>query len=130
MFDEAEHAVLRQRLARGAYRQVDCLTDATGRQTDVATKIISFAVTESGRNAFGFAGEQPVEGATRSQVQRISDVKEPAVRLANADVRPVSQPAGSQRSQHRHIAEAAARLLEIWLQQIGSIAKGRQTFLE
>jgi hypothetical protein len=45
------------------------------------------------------------------------------MRLMDAHMWPVSQPAGCQRSQHRDIAEAATCLLEVRLEQIGRITK-------
>ena len=48
----------------------------------------------------------------------------------DADVRPVGQPAGGERSQHRHIAEASARLFEVGLEQIGSVTEGSEALVE
>jgi hypothetical protein len=63
-------------------------------------------------------------------VQCVSNVEQPLIRTADADVRSVSQPAGSERSQHRHIAEASARLFEVGLEQIGGVAEGSEALVE
>ena len=94
--DDAQHPVLGECLASCSYGEIDGMADAAGRQADIASQIISFAVAEPGRHSFGFAGQQPVEGAARCHMQRIPDIKEPVVRLVYSDVRPVSQPAGCQ----------------------------------
>ena len=128
--DEAENAMWRQRLAGRPHSQVDSMADTAGRQADVAAKIISLAIAQTSGHGFGLTGDQPVEGATRREVQSVSDVEQPLVRPADADVRPVSQPAGSERSQHRHIAEASARLFEVRLEQIGGVAEGGEALVE
>ena len=61
--DEAEDAMLRQRLASRPHSQVNSLSDTPCRQADVATKIISLAVAQAGGHGIGFSGDQPVEGA-------------------------------------------------------------------
>ena len=128
--DEAEHPVLRERLAGRAYGQVDGMADPAGGQADLATKIVSLGVAQPGGHGLGLAGEQPVQGAARGEVQGVADVEQPLVRLADADVRPVGQPGGGQRPQHRHVAEAAAGLLEVGLEQVGRVTEGGEPLVE
>ncbi len=128
--DETEHAMLGQRLASRAHSQVNSLPDPARSQADFATKIISLAVAQAGGHGFGFAGDQPVESAPRREVQCVADVEQPLVRAAYADVRTIRQPAGGERSQHRHIAEPSARLLEIRLEQVGSVTEVNQALVQ
>src|SRR5215203_1788043 len=127
--DETEHATLWQRLAGRPHREVNSLTDTAGRQTDLAPKIICLAIAQTGGHGFSLTEDQPVEGTTRREVQGVSDIEQSLVRPAYAYVRPISQPARRKRSQHRHIAEASARLLEVWLQQIGSVSEGSEALI-
>ena len=94
--------MLRQCLASRPYGHVNGMPDAAGGQADVAVKIIRYGVAEASGHCLGLTGDQPVEGAARGQVQGVSDVEQPLVRFPDSDVRPVGQPAGCKRSQHRH----------------------------
>ena len=49
--DEAQHPMLGECLASCSYGQIDGVADAAGRQADIASQIISFAVAEPDRHS-------------------------------------------------------------------------------
>jgi hypothetical protein len=57
LLDEAEHPVLRYRLAGGAYGQVDGLPDTAGGQAYVAMEIVGVPVSQPSGHGLGLAGE-------------------------------------------------------------------------
>ena len=109
---------------------VNGMPDPTGGQADIAMKIISLGVAEACCHGFSLTRDQPVEGAARGQVQGVADVEQPLVRFPDADVRPVGQPAGSERPQHRHIAEPPSGLLELGLEQVGGVTERREALVK
>src|SRR6188508_2998295 len=128
--DKAEYPMLGHSLACRAYRQVDGMADPAGGQTHVAMKIIRVLVSQSSGHGLRLAGDQSIESAAGREMEGVTDIEQPFMRLAYADMWPVSQPTGCQRPQHRNIAEASAGLLEIRFEQIGGITKGGHALIE
>ena len=127
---EAEHPALRDHLARGAYGQLDGMADPPGRHAHLTMKVIGIGVAHPVRDPRNLGEQQSVQGPAGGDVQCVTDVEQPLVRVTQTLVRPVGQPGRGQRPQHDHVPEAAARLLEIGLQQVGRVAERLVPFRE
>ena len=121
--DEGQLAADRQHLPGGPAGEVDGVADPAGGHADGAPQVVRVGVPEAGGDVVDLGGQQPVHRPAGAEVEGVADVEQLLVRVLDPGVRAVGQPGGGQRPQHDHVAEAAAGLLQVGLQQVGGVAE-------
>ena len=103
----------------------DGVADSSGRHRHLAAQRVGVGESHEVGDVADLGREQPVHGTAGGDVQGIANVEQSLVRLLDSAVRPVGQPGGRERAEHDHVAQAAAGLLEVGLQQVRRVAGDR-----
>ncbi len=100
------------------------MRDRTGVARDPAQHRVAVVEVEQPGHRGPLLGDEPVDPPSDRHVQGVAGVQEPQVGGADHRAQRVGDPGVRDRPQDAHVAQAAAGLLEVALQQEGELAVG------
>ena len=113
------------RLGGPAQRPVQRVRDEPGRGRHVGQQLVGVVVAEQRRRSVVVLTAQPVASSAGDDVHGVADVEQLLVGGVDGSVGPVGQPGGGQSAQDGHVAQPAAGLLEVRLEEVGEVALSR-----
>ena len=112
-------------LSRSPQGPVEGVRDEPGRGGHIGQELVGVVVAEQGGGSVVVLARQPVAAAAGDDVHRVTDVEELLVCGVDGSVGPVGEPGGGEGTQHGHVAQPAAGLLEVRFEQVGEVALAR-----
>ena len=111
-----------QGLAGVAGRRVERVGDDAAGLGDARQQVVAVVEADEGGDLVLVGEQEPVGVPTRDHLHGVPHVEQVRVRAVDRAVRPVGEPRRGERGEHHGVADAAARLLELGLDEVGELA--------